>query len=197
MSQYKPIFIYLAKFLGFFCVLFYSTEGVIGLSSHGNHYSPFVAEHLNFIIPFRIFLLSSSKTILSVFGYQTYLSGDQSLKMINGRGVQMVYSCLGYGVLSFWIAFIVANNGSWKKKAGWITGGVVALCTLNIIRISLLLVAINKNWPIPFGWDHHTWFNIVAYFFIFLLIYWYDRSEKESPGRQEKSGTERLRKSVT
>lgn len=197
MTQYKSIFIYLAKFLGFFCLLFYGTEAVIGLSSHGNHYSSFVAQYLNFIVPFRTFLLSSSKLFLSIFGYQTYLSGDQTLKMVNGRGVQMVYSCLGYGVLSFWIAFIFANNGSWKKKAAWMAGGVFALCTLNIIRISLLLVAINRDWPIPFGWDHHTWFNIVAYFFIFLLIYFYDRSSGERPTVREPKAAKRLTESVS
>lgn len=197
MSFLKSYSLFLLKFLGSFCLLFYGTEAVIGLSSPGNHYSPFVAQHLNFIVPFRTFLLSSSKLFLSFFGYQTYLSGDQTLKMINGRGVQMVYSCLGYGVLSFWVAFIFANSGTWKKKAAWIAGGVVALCALNIIRISLLLVAINMDWPIPFGWDHHTWFNIVAYFFIFLLIYFYDRSAGERPKAREQKGAGRLSESVS
>lgn len=28
----------------------------------------------------------------------------------------------------------------------------------------------------PLGIDHHTWFNIFAYIFIFIMIWIYDRS---------------------
>jgi exosortase/archaeosortase family protein len=90
----------------------------------------------------------------------------------------MVYSCIGYGVMSFWVAFIFANKGTFKKKFLWISGGILVLWIINVLRVSLLLLAINKNWKIPLGWDHHTWFNIVAYSLIFLMILLYDRSFK-------------------
>lgn len=84
--------------------------------------------------------------------------------------------CVGYGVYSFWIAFVAANSGKPLKKALWIVSGVVALWLINVIRITLFLVAINKGWPMPLGINHHTWFNIVAYLLIFLLMWLYDRS---------------------
>ena len=166
LQRHKALLFYLAKFFGVFFLLFYGTEGVIALSSPGNSYSPFVQNYLNFIDPFREFLLQSAKVVLSAFGFQTYLPDANTIALTGGKGVRLVYSCLGYGVLSFWIAFVFANRSGWKKKVAWIAGGCIALCAVNIARISIVLVAHNQSWPIPFGWDHHTWFNIVAYFLI-------------------------------
>ncbi|RYZ62417.1 MAG: exosortase/archaeosortase family protein [Chitinophagaceae bacterium] len=176
----KEQILYLAKFLGLFCLLFYGTEAVIAFSSPGNHYSPFVADHLNFVDPFRFFLLESTRSLLSVWEIQTVFKDDFTVGIPGGRSVKMVYSCLGYGVLSFWIAFVFANRASWQKKAGWMVGGCLLLCAINIVRIALLLLAINRGWSIPFGWDHHTWFNIVAYAMIIGMIVGFGATGKKN-----------------
>jgi hypothetical protein len=49
------------------------------------------------------------------------------------------------------------------------------LYTINQLRIGLFLVAINKGWKMPLGWDHHTWFNIVAYTAIALMIWAFEK----------------------
>jgi exosortase/archaeosortase family protein len=114
-------------------------------------------------------------------GYSSSFKNDYTLAMDgSGVGVRMVYSCIGYGVMSFWAAFVFANKGSWQKKTGWILGGLTALWIINILRVGLLLLATHKHWPIPFSWDHHTWFNIFAYALIFIMIYFYDRSNKKN-----------------
>jgi len=89
-----------------------------------------------------------------------------------------VYTCIGYGVMSFWAAFIIANKSSWLEKIIWVLGGWLAICCINVFRISLLIISQDKHWPMPLGFDHHTWFNIFAYILIFVLIYFYDRSTK-------------------
>ncbi|MEP6584756.1 MAG: hypothetical protein ABJA90_10835, partial [Ginsengibacter sp.] len=94
--------------------------------------------------------------------------------------VFIAMDCVGYGVYSFWTAFVIANSGKFLKKVIWIIGGLLALWLVNVIRISLFLVAINKGWPMPLGIDHHTWFTIAAYLLIFLLIWLYDRSFKQN-----------------
>ena len=88
--------------------------------------------------------------------------------------------CVGYGVYSFWVAFVVANSGSIGRKFTWIVFGVLGLWFINVIRITLFLLAVNKGWPMPLGWDHHTWFNIFAYLLIFSMIWWYDKTGKKS-----------------
>ena len=102
------------------------------------------------------------------------------MQVRGGRGVHVGYGCLGYGVISFWIAFVFANTGSWKRKAAWMLGGAIVLWIINVQRISLVLIGANKNWKFPFGWDHHTWFNIAAYLAIFVMIWLYDRSRKKN-----------------
>lgn len=179
----KRLLIYLAKFIGAFCVLYFGTLAIIGLSTPENRYSPFVAQYLNFIPPFRSSLMYGTKIFLSIFGYETYMGSEIQIRLVNGGAVNMVYKCLGYGVTSFWLAFVFANTGTWKKKLGWMTGGAVVLWILNVLRISLVLLSVNKNWKFPFGWDHHTWFNIVAYGAIFGMIWIYDKtnSSKKVP----------------
>lgn len=182
MQSYKPLLIYLLKFLGLFAILFYGTEAIIGLSSPDNLYHPFVAEHLDFISPFRYFLLGGASDLLALFGYKTYIRGVDRLSFEGGPGVLMGHDCIGYGVLSFWIAFVFANRGGWKKKAAWITGGCLVLVGINIVRAALVLLATKKGWAMPMGWDHHTWFNIVSYILIFGMIWGYDRARKQKQG---------------
>lgn len=101
------------------------------------------------------------------------------MRIVGGGGINVVYSCLGYGVTSFWLAFVFANTGSFKKKIAWMLGGAMVLLIINILRMGLVAMASHEKWKYPLGWDHHTWFNIVAYGMIFLMIYVYDKSGKE------------------
>lgn len=98
------------------------------------------------------------------------------LRIRGGRAIIIAMSCVGYGVYSFWIAFVAANTGTFWKKTRWIFIGLLMLWFINVIRITLFLLAINKGWPMPLGIDHHTWFTIVAYGMIFILIWLYDKN---------------------
>lgn len=171
----QKFLIYILKFAVAFCILYFGTLAVIGLSTPESYYSPFVAGYLDYVSLLRSSLLYASKGLLSVFNFNTVFRDKYTL-MSGNSGIRMVYTCIGYGVMSFWAAFIIANKGTWKRKTIWIIGGLFALWCINVLRISLLIVALNKNWAMPLGLDHHTWFNIVAYALIFLMIYLYDRS---------------------
>ncbi len=169
-----------------FAVCYYGTLAVIGLAVPGGRYVPFIDKYLDYISWIRSSLLYGSKLLLSAFGVETYKASEYNLRMVNGRGIKIVYSCVGYGLMSFWIAFVVASAGSFAKKAAWIVGGLLFLWLLNISRLSLLLVATNKGWPMPLGWDHHTWFNIFAYLFIFIFMYLFSRQNKDAVAGAEK-----------
>lgn len=171
----RTLLLFLIKFIGFFCLLYFGTIAIIGLSTPESYYSPVVANYLDYISWLRSSFLHASKALLSLFNFNTAFKDKYTLVSSHG-GIRMVYTCIGYGVMSFWAAFIFANKGSLQKKIVWIIGGLFVLWLINVLRISLLIVAINKNWAMPLGWDHHTWFNIIAYLFIFLMIYLYDRS---------------------
>ena len=174
----RPFLTYLVKFLLTFCILYYGTKAMIGITTPGGYYVAFADKYLDYISGFRSLLLNSSKLLLQVIGYDVYLKDSYTIKMVNGNGVQIVYSCLGYGVISFWIAFVFANKTSFRKMLQWMLGGVLVICLLNVFRISLMLISVNKHWPSLFNLDNHTWFNIVIYGVLFFMIYLFDRSEK-------------------
>lgn len=113
--------------------------------------------------------------LVSALGYKSSFA-NHTIALQTGEAVRIVYSCIGYGVMSFWIAFVVANKGSLKKKTAWAVGGIFSLWVINVLRIVLILLSAKERWGAPLGWDHHTWFNISAYALIFGMIYLYDRS---------------------
>jgi len=163
----------------------------MGLSAPGGHYSSFVHNHLNYIGWLRFALLHSSKIVLTFLGYNVFVENMYIIRMHGGLGVRIVYSCIGFGIMSFWIAFIFANAGSWVKKTKWILGGLLLIWCINVARISLLLVAINKQWQPVLHFDHHTLFNIATYSAIFIMIYFFSRSDKDlSERNQLQSGIE-------
>jgi exosortase/archaeosortase family protein len=175
----KQVWIYLAKFAGIFCLLYFGTLAVIGLAAYGGLYSPFVDKYLDYVSWIKVSLIQATALILSFFHIQTHTEPGFMLRYEQGRAVIIAMSCVGYGVYSFWIAFVAANKGKFVKKLIWIFFGVFALWFINVLRITLFLTAINKGWPMPLGIDHHTWFNIFAYALIFLMIWGYDRSFKK------------------
>lgn len=198
MKRYftKAVIIYIAKFLGAFALLFFGTEALIGITAPGGYYSGFIDKYLNYVDWLRSSLLHATAYILSLFGEHPVLETKNVLRISNLAAVRIVYSCLGYGVMSFWCAFIFANRGSFKKKALWMLGGLLLIWMINVSRLTLLMQSVQFKWRSFLGWNHHTWFNICAYAAIFIMIYFYDRSsivsryQPDKTFRQNESRTE-------
>jgi exosortase/archaeosortase family protein len=185
----KNLLRYLLKFILSFCFLYYGTKAIIGLASPGGYYSSFISEYLNYVKWFRYALLYAANALLSVFGYKVFVQNMYTIRMYNGVGVHLVYSCLGIGVMSFWVAFIFANKANWQKKIAWILGGWMAFFLINVIRIALLLLSANKREANTLNLDNHTLFNIAAYLLVFVMIWLFDRSQK-------KTGSEKVKRSA-
>ncbi|MBC7616989.1 MAG: hypothetical protein H7202_13060, partial [Pedobacter sp.] len=95
---------------------------MIGITTPGGYYVAFADKYLDYISGLRYLLLHTSKGLLTMIGFDVYLKDIYTIKMVNGRGVQVVYSCLGYGLLSFWIAFIIANKMPFRSMLKWMMG---------------------------------------------------------------------------
>jgi exosortase/archaeosortase family protein len=175
----KSFITYLLKFLLTFCVLYYGTIAMIGITSPGGYYNEFAAKYLDYVSALRWLLLHCSKLLLQLFGFHVYLKDVYTIKLQSGQGVHVGYDCIGYGVLIFWFAFIFANGGALIKKARWTAGGLLLIWMVNVIRIAMMVVSVNNNWSTPLGLDNHTLFNIAAYAVIFTMIYFFDRAEKK------------------
>lgn len=182
----KNLWLYLIKFAVIFCLCYYGTLAVIGLASPVGWHSPFVEKYLDYVSWIKVSLIQGTGFILSLFGISTQIEPGFLIRFPGGKGAIIAMDCVGYGVYSFWIAFIAANSGSFIKKTLWIIGGLLALWFINTIRITLFLTAINKGWPMPLGLDHHTWFNIFAYALIFTMIWLFDRSQKRELATNKK-----------
>ncbi|MEO6539129.1 MAG: exosortase/archaeosortase family protein [Ferruginibacter sp.] len=172
--QHNKFLRFSLRFLGMFALCYGLSLTIIGMAAPGGWYSPFIDHYLNFIGWLRSFLLWGTKSLLNIFGIDTYYPSPLTLKKIKGRGIIMIYSCIGYGVMSFWIAYVFANEGRVRQKFYWMLGGLLLICFINIIRLSLVLISINSSFRFPF-FDHHTWFTIIAYILIFAMMLYYNR----------------------
>lgn len=170
---------FVIKFLVVFAVLYYGTLAIIGLAAPGEYYSPIIDKYFDYVSGIKNLLIWTTKGALSIFGIKTLIEPNYLIRIVNGRGVYIAMDCVGYGVYSFWIAYMVANDNSFKRKIAWIVGGLVLLFLINDLRITLFLLAINKGWPMPLGIDHHTWFNIFAYSAIAIMIYFFERDNSQ------------------
>jgi exosortase/archaeosortase family protein len=174
MKFSRESIIYLIKFLLIFLVLYYGTEGFIAITDfRGKYYVKWLDNYFNYVKWFRSFLLHSSQKLANLLGYKTYLANEYTLRIVQGNGVVLVYSCLGIGVLSFWISYVIANKGNFAFKLLWLICGLLIIVTSNIIRITVLLIAQHNKWKSPFNFNHHTVYNIIVYSIILLLIYFY------------------------
>lgn len=175
----KSFYKYLLKFLLLFAVFYYGTKIMSGLATAGGYYSLFIHTYLDYVSWLRASLVHGGGYIAALFAYSTEILPGFVLKVVDGKGVFVSYGCAGYGVMSFWAAFVLANQLGFTKKAIWLLGGLLLLWGINVTRIGLFLVAINKGWPMPLGLNHHTWFNIFAYLAIFTMMYFFDKQIKQ------------------
>jgi exosortase/archaeosortase family protein len=175
----KKFLLFLAKFLLSFCILFYGSIAMIGITAPGGYYFPFAHSYLDYVSGLRWLLLNGAAGLLQLMGFDIYLKDIYTIKLQNGSGVHVGYDCIGYGVMAFWAAFIFANPLSFKRKLQWMVGGLLLIFVINVFRISLMLMAVNRHWKSPFNLDNHTWFNIAAYMTIFTMMWFFDRSQKK------------------
>lgn len=162
-----------------FCFFYYGTILMIGLASEDGYYSKFVHDHLDYVSWLKISYIKGTGMIMNLLGYETNRESGFLIRILNGRGVIIAYDCVGYGVMSFWAAYVLSCKSAFTRKLLWLFIGLFSLWFINLWRISLFLLAINKGWKMPLGIDHHTWFNIIAYLFIFLMIYFFEKNQNK------------------
>jgi exosortase/archaeosortase family protein len=172
MNKFRKSLFFVVKLIVLYLIFYGLSLALIGVSSPaGKLYIPFIAENLNLVEGYRMFLLHSSGLFARLFGYETALLPPYTLAVGNS-GVTLVYSCMGYGLMSVWLALILAYPMDWKRKGLAVVGGLVLINLLNILRIGGLAMLYSEGNTELFNWiDHHTLFNSVVY--IVLAIYFY------------------------
>jgi exosortase/archaeosortase family protein len=178
----NPGLLFIGKFLSLFALFYFFTYYYIGVVAPGGYYSPFLHDYANYVDWLRSSILHGANTVCHLFDLNTNVKAPFLLRVENGPGVRMVYTCIGYGVMSFWAAFVIANDGSLKKKLLWLLGGLWGIWLINCFRVALLLITLEKQGDINKFAEHHTMFNTIAYSFIFAIIYLFARKRKKRGG---------------
>jgi exosortase/archaeosortase family protein len=175
----NPGLAFIIKFLGLFLILYYGNYFVFGITAPGGKfYSAFIDDYLNYTAWLRQSILAGAKILTGLLGFSTEIKGEFHLRSItDGNSVQLVYSCLGLGVMSFWTAFVAAHKINWRKKLSWILIGLFSIWFINCCRIAIILIAAVKKWNYNKYMDHHAMFNLVAYVLIFILIILFIRKQ--------------------
>lgn len=172
LSPIKFVFRFVALFILFYCFNIF----FLGVTSPGNHYSPFLAENLNYIAGLRWLLLKCSAGVLSLTGF-TAITSNYQLLVPGHPAITLAYDCLGLGVMSFFTAFVLAYPVKFKLKIWFLISGIFGIQALNIIRCVLLALFWNSKKSHLL--DHHTIFNIIIYIIIALTLYfWVKRNDK-------------------
>ncbi|MGY4537040.1 exosortase/archaeosortase family protein [Mucilaginibacter sp. UYNi724] len=174
----NPALIFVIKFLCLFGLLYGFYIGYVSITSPGGLYMPFFEKHLNMISGLRYILIESSASILRILGYQTR-TNDYQLLVVSHNILHIAYDCLGFGVMCFFTAFVVAYPGSLKSKVLFWVVGVVTIQLLNILRFVLLALYWKRNTNVYLS-DHHTIFNIVVYILIAISLYFYTRYQDKT-----------------
>ena len=168
------------RFILLFSILYLFFQFYWGITGFGGKmYSPILAEHFNIIKGISSFLTGCARLLLNLFGYDTFQRQYNALRIGNSRGVIVNPSCLGWAVLSFWTAFVYANNGKILHKLKWIFGGCTIITFINIARIALIALANHINSGFISRIDHHQAFNFASYFCVFILMFWYLTVQKK------------------
>ena len=173
-----PYLRFVVFFIALYFLLYYFNEFYIGITAKGGLYSAFLDEHLNYIRWWRRFYLESSAGILRWFNY-TVLTNETDLMVVGKGGIRLVYSCLGYGVMSVFAAFCLTFPSPFKHRYGFLALGVIFIQLMNILRFVLLSLYWDRRHPL-FGMDHHDLFNLVIYLLLIGICYLWIRYSTRS-----------------
>ena len=177
ITKKYPEAFFIIKLLSLFSIFYFGTEFWIGITAKGNLYWAFGDEYLNYVKWLRLSILKGAAIICKLFGHITTIENTTSLRIVGGYRVNMVYSCIGFGILSSWAAFAIAYPAKLKKKMVWLFGGLLIIWFINALRIAALLMLINKAKSVKAFSSHHTIFNWVAYTMVLILIYFYTKEK--------------------
>ncbi|MFD0765418.1 exosortase Y [Mucilaginibacter lutimaris] len=174
----NPAVLFALQFVCLFVSLYGFYMAYLGITGPGGLYIAFLDEHFNFISGLRHILIESGAAILNMLGYRTRTNAYQLL--VAGHNILHIgFDCLGFGVMCFFTAFVVAYSGSFKSKLSFWAAGIVTIQLLNILRFVLLALYWKRNKNVYMS-DHHTIFNIVVYIIIAISLYFYTRYQDKA-----------------
>ena len=187
---------FLVIFISLFLVFYYVNIFFVQLTLPGKWHSDFFVAHFNYIGWLTASLTHTANFITHTIGLNSHVESNNILALEQGLRVIVKWECIGLGIMSFWLAFVLAQRMSLKRKVLLGLGGIFVVWFMNCCRIGLLLVALEHNlkpWKKKLtligGINHHDLFNYGCYAVILLLIFIYYKvsTKKAQPEKSNRT----------
>lgn len=169
-KQYKPFFLFLAKFFAVYVLL------TLVYQIYLNQFNEAAFE----IDGFTQLVAAQTKWFTDLLGFHTQIKPHASqpsvMFLLDQHYVaRVVEGCNAMSVIILFVAFVVAFKGRFKPMLGFILCGSVIIYGLNIVRIGLLSIAL-LYYPAYEHILHGVLFPAVIYGIVFLLwVIWVNK----------------------
>jgi hypothetical protein len=164
-----------------FLVLYGFNLVFIGFTTKGGYYFGYIDKHLNYIQAWRSFTIQVTSKTLQTLGYEVCTTTTQ-LQVFHYGGFNLMNSCLGYGIMSLFAAFVISYpavtsyqakdcrpQSRAASKLMFLFTGLLLIECMNLLRFVALAI-LWKAEKVP-GIDHHLLFNCFVYTVLFLKVY--------------------------
>jgi len=168
MVNIQPPVRFLISFLLLFGLFYGLNLLFIGITAPGGWYSSILDQYFNYIRAWRQFCILSTTKILEFSGY-TIQTTETTLKVKGHSGFRLVYSCLGYGVMSFFAAFTLSFPKPFRSRIFFLAAGLIVIQLLNTIRFVLISLFYDPITRFPV--NHHDLFNCLLYASLLGMMY--------------------------
>ena len=126
--------------------------------------------------------------LISLTNDHVYLYAPDTIHFATGTGTRIVWGCTGLKQSFIWIIIMLVARGSWLKKLWFIPLGLVCAYLFNVLRITLIAIAIEHH-PDWFELLHEYVFKYMFYFMLFCLwLWWTHRIGHPQRGPQARGG---------
>ncbi len=116
-----------------------------------------------------------STWLMQVLGYEKAFLYKNFLYVGQACLVAIGNACNGVTLYMLFASFILAAPGSWRAKLVYLPAGIVAIYTINLLRVCMLAVNAMVSRE-TFHFNHHYTFVFLVYGFIFMLwVLWINR----------------------
>jgi len=172
---------FLIVFIGLFSIFYMFNIIHIAITTPAGYYSAFVDLHLNYISFWRKFSISSTAGILKSLGYLVHTT-PYGLTVKDHSGFKLVYSCLGYGVMSCFAAFVISFPAVLMSRIKFLLIGLAGIQALNTLRFVLIAIFYTHKRTVI---DHHDLFNYSLYLILAISVYTWTNHHAHHPAKKE------------
>lgn len=123
-------------------------------------------------------MLHVSDGILHVLGYETQMVNEYILRIAGYGGISLGNYCLGFQLMYYFAMLFLVSGIAWKKRITGVVVGILLIQTLNVFRITgLILIDVHAHQLMFLSHDYL--FNAIVAG-VLLLFYWWMLKEKKS-----------------